>query len=430
MDRLGSWLRLDGIRKPVEHKLIGAGAGEGYRAAAAVGLHVLQNLALVAVIATAYFSAKPLNALLWIFLLCCLVNVRVAIEDITKNIVFIVLCLQYSLLHLVKINFLDDLIPGVTGGVLQSRMWLWGGIVVLLSVPFFCGIKDLPRLVDGVIPPILLLTFAALSFLYLKGAVSGGGWESGGCRTKGLHYAVFDAPLIFTTLTVVYLRNIDVKSIAARRVACALVAGSLVMSIAIAGTRSIAVAQIVTYSVCCLIFALTSSAGRRLALQLFASVVLGAFIGLVLIYFVDCAANSLVRIVKPSTDVSVLTRYELYMKSLKLIAERPIKGYGIAFEASVAEPYRYVHNQYLSWALWGGVISLASGMIFMSASVWSNWAQMRQPRALILVVSVLGPWGLSNLFDSFLMRSGRFYLFIIYLCLVQVLLVREAGSRS
>ena len=397
---------------------------------AAEGLQVLQGLAFIAVIGMVFFGTKPLNAILLIFLFCFLASLSSAKEHISENIFFLVLCMQYPLIHLFKVNFTDDPIPGALYySVAKSRMWVWGGLIALLSVVFFCRLKNLSRNVDIAIPPILFVTFALFAFFYWQsGAYSD--WQGGGCRIKGLHKSVFDAPLIFTTLTVVYLRNIDVKSLGARRVAYALVACSMVMSLTFAGARSVAVAQLVTYIACCLILAFSVASGRRVAQQVFGSAVLGIIVGLALVSYVNCGANSVARILEPSADVSIAKRRDFYMTSLALIAEKPIMGHGIAFESLVADrPHKHVHNIYLSWGLWGGVISLVSGILFMLASFWANLREMRHASALILALSLVGPWGVSQLFDSFFVWPYLFYLFIVYLCLGQVLLVREAQSR-
>ena len=62
----------------------------------------------------------------------------------------------------------------------------------------------------------------------------------------------------------------------------------------------------------------------------------------------------------------------MYKASLIEILKAPIFGHGVAYEKiiinNIQSRHIHTHNMYLTWLLWGGLISLASGMLFMFAA--------------------------------------------------------------
>ena len=82
----------------------------------------------------------------------------------------------------------------------------------------------------------------------------------------------------------------------------------------------------------------------------------------------------------------------------------------------VLNGHKHLHNNYLSWLIWGGVIMLTSGLIWLFAPVVlmrkSHHFTIAIPCILIALL-----WSVSLLFDSFFSWKNFTYVYIALICL-------------
>ena len=76
----------------------------------------------------------------------------------------------------------------------------------------------------------------------------------------------------------------------------------------------------------------------------------------------------------------------------------------------------HLHNNYLSWLIWGGLITLTSGLIWLFAPVILISKSRNFTIAIpCLMIALL--WSVSLLFDSFLSWKNFTYVYIALICL-------------
>ena len=83
---------------------------------------------------------------------------------------------------------------------------------------------------------------------------------------------------------------------------------------------------------------------------------------------------------------------------------------------SVLSGHLHLHNNYLSWLIWGGLITLTSGLIWLFAPVvLINKSRNLTTSVPCLLIALL--WSVSLLFDSFLSWKNFTYVYIALICL-------------
>ena len=179
------------------------------------------------------------------------------------------------------------------------------------------------------------------------------------------------------------------------------------------------------------------SRGIRDAASLILAVCIGVGVGGAFDTMTGCnffqRAEAVTSLIKPEVSLedfrgtnSIAVRVNSYQRALDAAAERPFFGHGIASEPGFdLTLHRHVHNIDLSWMIWGGVVSLISGIVFLlSASL----ALVRRRRTLgncVLGLSVAGPFLFSQLFDSFLFWQNFLLLAMLVLTLSMALGTQE-----
>ena len=118
----------------------------------------------------------------------------------------------------------------------------------------------------------------------------------------------------------------------------------------------------------------------------------------------------------------------MYKESLIEIFKAPIFGHGVAYEQIMVNKllpgHIHTHNIYLSWLIWGGLLSLTSGMLFMFAAVLS----LKNKGAAIKAFIFLLPIAVSQLFDSFLIWGDINQIFLIFSSMVYITLIKNENS--
>jgi hypothetical protein len=129
---------------------------------------------------------------------------------------------------------------------------------------------------------------------------------------------------------------------------------------------------------------------------------------------------------EPIVDIEVMnaggSRAVLWQVAYSAIFEKPFFGYGFSSETKLiaehlaSSGHLHFHNQYLSWLIWGGVISLLSGLalIFSPFFVFRN-----KVAALFFTMS----WGLILFTDSLLISPIVLVWYIVGLLIYEKFLI-------
>lgn len=123
----------------------------------------------------------------------------------------------------------------------------------------------------------------------------------------------------------------------------------------------------------------------------------------------------------PISQTSEGIRLSLWKGAAASIRAHPFLGEGALREVEIARladgtPGGGVtHNQYLSWAIWGGVVSLISAVLFMGTHFLTT--QNRFAAAVFII-----PWLTSSLTISTLYQEGTFAEFVVTLVVLMPLL--------
>lgn len=124
-------------------------------------------------------------------------------------------------------------------------------------------------------------------------------------------------------------------------------------------------------------------------------------------------------VVDSAADSSIRIRLEMWLISLELVKESPLLGHGaLSMKALIQDEFgpahEHNHNQFLSWAVSGGLILLLLGLAFLLIPAWiSAGLTFNDKIILILAVSVF--WGISQVFDSFFNQKFFLHYFAILL---------------
>ena len=82
----------------------------------------------------------------------------------------------------------------------------------------------------------------------------------------------------------------------------------------------------------------------------------------------------------------------------------------------VLNGHMHLHNNYLSWLIWGGLITLSSGLIWLFAPV----VLIKKSHDFTIAIPCLMTallWSVSLLFDSFFSWKNFTYVYIALICL-------------
>jgi O-antigen ligase len=133
-----------------------------------------------------------------------------------------------------------------------------------------------------------------------------------------------------------------------------------------------------------------------------------------------------------STDsaVSVDVRFEFYRKSLSLIAEKPLLGWG----AGGQEPelrrlseqgsnfyerivFSNPHNEYLTWAVQTGLLGLAC-FLYWLFTVWRHALRIEDPAHKLIMLGWLLIFTLGNFLNSFLLDFSEGYMTVLLIAVL------------
>ena len=404
---------------------------------------IIISIGLLPLIAT-----QGLKTLLWLLILSSLFN-KDFVTNIKSNSLILITCMQYPLVHLL-IEFISTNGPNGTGySASVFAPWLFGIIAIILCAGFF-QYKTVDRIIKYAIPVGFIITFAYLSYQYV--VTNGSKVEPTG--VGGLFY--FITSLLMTHFAFYYLFDLSKKWSKNFLLTFIMIAFILIVSLIFTQTRGILIAQVFTIVIMSFVF--FRNLGLYSAYPLIASVFIVFISGLsYLVMFNSGATSRLYNIVQAvhvlksyesaskntqNTDTSFVgsileksadlmdytaqkiegsggRRLEMWSVATKEIASNPMKVRGTSGETNLLskdnklQRHSHVHNMYLSWYLWGGPISLISGVLFMATPLLIYiFDKPIKVSNIYLPLSLTLFWGISMIFDSFLRHAGVFHIYI------------------
>lgn len=389
---------------------------------------------------------------------------REIIRNLKRNLVVCTLLIQYPIINLINVSLRETNEFSYMHAPANFEMWAWSCVAIILSGVFFSS-KISEKFIRYGIPLSVLITFGVIAKM----------WFPFGGRIEPFGHPVFYAPLFGTSLALLYifrsgdaLRRPGVLEIT-------VVALLIIIAVMFSGTRGVFIAQVVVLFVATLITIVKQH--WRWAITMSGSGLVSIVLVIVTLSWTDdgtlnrlkstiTAAQTLVskgeRSLMPDLQLPKATmaantagsldeteevsgasatatnlsnvsahlknvsekiessgglRLKFWAMSINKIIEQPLIGYGANHEPEflneLGVSFTHVHNIYLSWMLWGGVITVLSGLIFIfAAPLGTIIAGAPLPHKVsTLSLSVL--WSAAMALDSFIVYEAFNYIFII-----------------
>ena len=325
-----------------------------------------------------------------------------------EELIFLGLMLQYPLLHLMKLTILEPS-EGLYAGASATHPTMWGGTLLLIPLSFFYSTRY-----DG-----LVNLFRKLAPFFILGVLIAQGAEYvllDQCRVTLGAPNVFNVPLSLTYVAFLWIGTQRGKANAS---VVLVVSACIVSSAAFTQTRGIFLAQLLSFGL--LIFASVLFKEYRYGRNIFVGLVLGLFAAFAIDVIFACGFAHRISVLFQTSEAITLSyrsanaRLEMWSRAIDLIREAPVFGHSIAAEVDPAPGNHYhVHNMYLSWLIWGGGVSLASGLVFLFSLLLPAIQRGFSFSTVSVICGVPVLLGASMLFDSFLVWWNHHYVFIIY----------------
>ncbi|HIF96716.1 MAG TPA: O-antigen ligase domain-containing protein [Myxococcales bacterium] len=417
------------------------------------GLRIFFDISLLCLtLSTFYFGTSLQLVVLFFILAPFLIWPKLGRENFSQDhALFLFFFGQYVVLHLLKAAWIDtniinsSLTKEQIDKVIHWEIWALVLILGVASLLRFCSIKQLGDWFHRYAPVVLFVGFLAMSFGYFARFFSDYfppyvlPYLETHCRIKNQGGTVFVAPLLFTVFAIMLFQKWQNLSVNAKRTRHILVGLAVISSTAYGGTRGIFIAQILSFSVLGLLLLwFDRGRGARDAASLVLAVCAGVAVGGAFDSIVGCGffqrVEVMTSLMKPDLafddfqgiEGGIALRVNSYQRALEVFAQRPLLGHGIAAEYGVAAGgLTHVHNIYLSWMIWGGVVSLISGIVFLLSAGLALLRRRRTFGSCVLGLSVAGPFLFSQLFDSFLFFEHFLLLAMLVLTLSVALGTQE-----
>lgn len=130
------------------------------------------------------------------------------------------------------------------------------------------------------------------------------------------------------------------------------------------------------------------------------------------------------------TTVSVDVRFEFYRKTIALIAQKPLLGWGAGghepellrlSEQGVTDYERIIfsnpHNEYLAWTVQTGLLGLACLLLWLF-TVWQHASRLEDPVHKLLIMGWLLIFSLGSLLNSFLLDFSEGYMMVLLIAVL------------
>lgn len=366
------------------------------------------------------------------------VGVRSAIADVPRVYVVSTTFLVQLCVLLALIAVLNPPPSGTVAFEHAAYPTFWGanvGLIILISVRLAI-VEDIVQVTDRILPWVLVACFIGLSIDKFSGEI--GGAE---CRVRGLTRWPFTPALFFTVFTLFSFASWPKLNASGQYVRLGLVTAAVLLANGYAGVRMIAIVQLVCFVGFAFLFWWARPAGLpRPALKIMIAVGLGLIMSVIVDFVSGC--QLFLRFGELATAAfdpealqqgsGVALRLQFLRHGLDAVALAPWLGYGIWAEELLVEGsgHTHVHNQYLSWLVWGGLPVLVSGLLFLAAPLVAIVGVKDRWRRAVLIATVVGPMPLSLTADTFLRLPTFLNLQLFISCLVIAVAIKSPRSHG
>jgi hypothetical protein len=121
-----------------------------------------------------------------------------------------------------------------------------------------------------------------------------------------------------------------------------------------------------------------------------------------------------------TSDGSTSARLQFLKKGISELEGHLLTGRGVYMEPYIAREvlggHKHLHNNYVSWLIWGGIFVLVSGLIWLISPVILTSQQVGL-NITVFPMMIASLWSVSLLFDSFFAWNGFTYAYTILICL-------------
>ena len=398
-----------------------------------------------------------------ILLVFNLVLSREIISNLRRNVLVCALLIQYPVINLINVSLRETNEFSNTHAPSNFEMWTWSCVAIVLLGAFFSP-KITEKLIRYGIPLSVLVTFGVVANL----------WFPNGGRIEPFGHPVFYAPLFGTSLALLFIFRSGDAVRRPGIIEIGLMALMIVMSVVFSQTRGIFIAQVVVLLTATLITILTQHwrwavtlAGTGLCsiVLIIATLSWSDNVPLLRLKSAVYATQILLDgdenvsrqdLQEPNAtldrntpdDINETTapdeilvratnsndfsahlkkvsekiessgglRLQLWAMSIEKIIERPLIGHGANHEPKFLNElgfsFTHVHNIYLSWMLWGGLITFVSGLLFIFAAPLGAMIMGAPLSHKLSTLSLSILWTAAMALDSFIVYEAFNYIFI------------------
>lgn len=386
-----------------------------------------------------------------------------SIENIRHNFTVCALLIQYPIINLINVNLNEINEFSITYAPANYRIWTWSCAAIILLGAFFSP-KISGKFIKYGIPTSIVITFSILLYL----------WLPNNGRIEPFGHPVFYAPLFGTSLALLFIFRNEGAIRGPDLSAIALISLTIIIALLFSQTRGIFIAQILVLLIVILIMTLIGY--RKWALTMAASGVACILIVVSTLSwtgnsnltrltsalnaaqylmtghesapmpgaqtpsdtitldgtggpyvlretntsemtaFFSNSVSSRLENVSEKIELSGGLRLKFWSMAIKKIIDRPLFGYGANHEpkflSELGFSFTHVHNIYLSWMLWGGTITLISGLVFICAAPLGAILTGTSLSHKLSTASLSVLWLSSMAFDSFIVYEAFNYIFI------------------
>jgi len=314
-----------------------------------------------------------------------------------KRALLLGLLLQYPIIHLFLLfGGESDAQQADIAGVASVEFWTTLILSIILIFSFAFGFRDFPRAYKKFVPGALIVSFIVMLLVYFS-------FE--GCRQTSFGFLPFFPAITFLTLS---LPLLGFNEKGRGYTPFVLLAMSVIVTAAFTESRGIFVAQLGVFGLIAGFFLIRKDWFRMWAIVL--SVLVGTITALVFDSVKACGFSSRIAIVSHSVEEiqqvepgSAGLRLRMWNNAVDLIRDKPLTGHGVGQDVQAAlNGHLHVHNMYLSWLVWGGIVSLLSGVLFVLSPVIAFAKAIKKDENVLLILSGSAVWLFSMVFDSFL----------------------------
>ncbi|MEM9211814.1 MAG: O-antigen ligase family protein [Pseudomonadota bacterium] len=322
----------------------------------------------------------------------------------------------------------DITVPFQIDGVVHPGEWvLYLVVTLLLAIALFETQFVHKGMTTWFLPVfIVACSFAAAGYIYFhfNEPVLGSACRTGFNIMNPNILAFFLSILI--CLAFAYLISVDTR----KKAALAVVAIGMLMLVILTGSRM----AILSLTFTILVISFVSHENRARTFLQCLCVLVGAFaIGLLIVELIGCGLFNRFRLLGSALDADVsfstANRVTLWSQAIEALRTNWLWGVGFQFEPTVNPKSGHIHNQYLSWWLWGGLPGLVLAVTPFVTLLYYGWVRAGVA-GLGISFAYVGFAGLNFMSDSIVFFSTPFAQFMILFAVTIGLIEARRAAAS